>query len=126
LPSVLAALDRALSQAPQNAALDDAMSYRQQRAVELLKRQVSRLQLRATELIEANEVRGPATSWRKGSTSSCSCSSGPRATCRSICSWGISAKRRHRSRTRPAIGRKRIPLEGKHRSVWEAYRSAAW
>ena len=53
---LLAALDRALSQVPQNAALDGEMSYRQQRAVELLKRQVSRLQVRATELIEANEA----------------------------------------------------------------------
>jgi tetratricopeptide (TPR) repeat protein len=53
---LLAALDQALSQAPQTAALDSEMSYRQQRAVALLKRQASRLQVRAIELIEANEV----------------------------------------------------------------------
>jgi tetratricopeptide (TPR) repeat protein len=53
---LLAALDKALSQAPPTAAPDSEMSYRQQRAVALLKRQVSRLQVRAIELIEANEV----------------------------------------------------------------------
>jgi hypothetical protein len=47
---LLAALDKALSQVPQTAALDGEMSYRQQRAVELLKRQVGRLQVRAIEL----------------------------------------------------------------------------
>ena len=53
---LLAVLDKALSQAPRTAPPDSEMSYRQQRAVELLKRQVSRLQVRAIELIEANEV----------------------------------------------------------------------
>jgi tetratricopeptide (TPR) repeat protein len=53
---LLAALNEALSQVPQTAAPDGEMHYRQQRAVALLKRQVSRLQVRAIELIEANEV----------------------------------------------------------------------
>jgi tetratricopeptide (TPR) repeat protein len=53
---LLSVLDTALSQVPQTVAPDGEMSYRQQRAVALLKRQVSRLQVRAIELIEANEV----------------------------------------------------------------------
>lgn len=52
---LLESLDRALSRAPQTAAPTD-LAYRQQRAVELLKRLVSRLQVRAVELIELNEV----------------------------------------------------------------------
>src|SRR5262249_37448116 len=44
------------SQVPQTAAPDGEMSYRQQRAVALLERQVSRLHVRAMELIQANEV----------------------------------------------------------------------
>jgi tetratricopeptide (TPR) repeat protein len=53
---LLAALDSALSRVPEAAAPDGGSAYRQQRAIELLKRQVSRLQVRAIELIEANEV----------------------------------------------------------------------
>lgn len=53
---LLNAVDAVLSRAPAATVADTDESYRQLRAVELLKRQVSRLQVRAVELIQANEV----------------------------------------------------------------------
>jgi tetratricopeptide (TPR) repeat protein len=53
---LLAALERALAQAPAAAAPRDSGDYRALRAVELLKRLLSRLQVRAVELVQANEI----------------------------------------------------------------------
>ena len=56
---LLETLEQALSQVPAAATAPAAAgdtAYRQLRAVELLKRQLSRLQVRAVELIEVNEV----------------------------------------------------------------------
>ena len=53
---LLSALDRALAQAPAPAAARDPGAYRERRAVELLKRLLSRLEVRAVELVQANEV----------------------------------------------------------------------
>jgi len=53
---LLARLDRALSEAPTAVAAADGTTYRQQRAMELLKRLVARLQVRAVELVQIDEV----------------------------------------------------------------------
>jgi tetratricopeptide (TPR) repeat protein len=53
---LLKTLEGPLSRAAAGVAPTDGQGYRQLRAIELLKRQVSRLQTRAVELIQANEV----------------------------------------------------------------------